>query len=33
MSTVSDTLKAADPCWRIEVRMSEHYYPRWEHWL
>jgi hypothetical protein len=33
MSTVSDTLKAADPCWRIEVRRSEHYYPLWEHWL
>ena len=33
MSTVSDTLTAADPCWRIEVRRSEHYYPRWEHWL
>jgi hypothetical protein len=33
MSTVSDMLKAADPRWRIEVGRSEHYYPRWEHWL
>jgi hypothetical protein len=33
MSPVSDTRKAADPRWRIELGRSEHYYPRWEHWL